>query len=129
MFEILQKLVEKHGVKKVVEVACMILNSSVAAFEESETAEVEAASKKAASKKEADMPAPPVTQPTQTTQETQVTFPEFISECTSRGMTMEDIDAHCVKMVGVKLAEVLPKGLESKISLLVRSLPDVNPTA
>jgi hypothetical protein len=35
---------------------------------------------------------------------------------------MDEIDAHCVKIVGVRLAEILPKGLETKIPLLIRSL-------
>ena len=133
MFEILQKLVEKYGVKKVVEVGCMILNSSVMAFEDAETeteTETETAPprKKATRKKankKTDLPEPPVAPEHKSAS----TFPDFITECTTRNMTMDDIDAHCVKMVGVKLAEVLPNGLEAKIPLLIRSLPDVNHSA
>ena len=130
MFEILQKLVEKYGVKKVVEVACMLLNSSVTAFEDEDSPEKKAPRKKATRKK-ADEPELPVAPepPVAPEHELTATFPDFITECTIRKMTMDDIDAHCVKMVGVKLAEVLPNGLEAKIPLLIRSLPDVNHSA
>ena len=134
MFEILQKLVEKYGAKKVVEVGCMILNSSVMAFEDAETeteteteTEIAPPRKKAVRKKankKTDLPEPPVDQSMSEPQPT-ATFPDFITECTTRRMSMDDIDAHCVKMVGVKLAEILPNGLETKIPLLIRSLPDV----
>ena len=131
MFEILQKLVEKHGIKKVVEVACMLLNSTVAAFDDTDDAPKKSApkkssSKKSASKKSEDQQPPVETENPQLPVETETptaTFPEFITECTKRGMSMNAIDDHCVKMVGVKLAEVLPNGLESKIPLLIRSLP------